>query len=401
MSIESLKTDLSKRPNLKIVHLDKVEDFIGFALETGTKGSMIKVLFRDALSSDDPRFYMYADAITRAFLNPAKIPIDGVHHLLVVIHKDLSADIYANNIPITIMMRPKRDIAKDESVLRSDIADIRELEFPDIDIIDSDKVIFCFKAGWRFGLYFDVGPREWSKAKITESEERLLDIERMKLTLGSLYRHLLFYDLYKSLGSKPVFNELIENGWFPFIEIMGLEYGELSKAYQGKVGIEDRLNKVLDSFDEARLERITSKWWKHPVFKNKRPFVEAALKAYLQGDEAGFINCIKNLWTEIEGTLRIIYRTDKGRGKGVKSGALIEHIIQKGKTTANEDSLFLPDYFLIYLKDVVFANFDGDDQDPNLNRNTSSHGVARPERYTKAHALQLFLALDQIYFYAS
>lgn len=397
----SLRVDLLKRPNLKMVHLDKVNDFIGYALETGVGGDMVKVLFRDALSSDDPRFYVYADAITNVFLNPANIPIDSVHHLLIVIHKDLSADIYANNIPITIMMRPKRDVAKDESILRSDIADIRELDFPGIDIVESDKVIFCFKAGWRFGLYFDVGPREWSKAKIVDSDEKSLDLKLMRLTLGGLYRQLLFYDLYKVLEVKPVFSALIEDGWFPFIEIMGLEYGELSKAYQENIAIEDKLNKVLDSFDEARLARITSKWWKHPIFKDKKPFVDAALKAYSQNDEAGFIGCIKNLWTEVEGTLRIIYRTDRGNSKDVRSGALIEHIIQKGKTTSSEDSLFLPEYFLMYLKDVVFANFDGDDPNPTLNRNTSSHGVANPEEYTRAHALQLFLVLDQIYFYSS
>jgi hypothetical protein len=30
--------ELSERPSLRIVHLDKVRDFVGFALETGTEG---------------------------------------------------------------------------------------------------------------------------------------------------------------------------------------------------------------------------------------------------------------------------------------------------------------------------------------------------------------------------
>lgn len=393
--------NLSERPNLKAVHLDKVQDFIGFVLEGGAKGSMIKVLFRDAITSDDPRFYIYADAIANSFLNPANIPIDGVHHLLVIIHKDLSADIYANNIPLSVMMRPKRDVAKGEAIFKSDIADIQGLNFPGIEILETDKVFFCFKVGWRFGLYFDVGPREWSKGDMTDSEEASLDVEQMQLGIGNLYRRLSFYDLYKSLEPEASFKRLLESGWFPFIEIMGAEYGTLSNAYAEGIAINDRVNELLDSFDETRLTRIISKWWKQPIFQDKQTIIEAATKAYQQGDEAGFINCIKNLSTEIEGILRIAYRTEIGTGKDIRVPMLIDYVIEKAKTTTGKDSLFLPEYFLVYLRDAVFVNFDGDDQNPKLSRNTSSHGVAQPERYTKARALQLILVLDQIYFYIS
>lgn len=398
---DNSNTELSERPNLKMVRLDKVQDFVGFVLEAGVKGSMVKILFRDALTSDDPRFYIYADAIANNFLNPASIPIDGVHHLLVIIHNDLSADVYANNLPLSIMMRSKRDVAKGEHVFKSDIADIQELSFPGIDILESDKVIFCFKVGWRFGLYFDVGPREWSKADLIEAEENTLDIRQMQLGIGNLYRRLLFYDLYKSLEAKEPFGRLLEDGWFPFIEIMGAEYGKLNTAYAERIGIDDRANELIRSFDETRLTRIISKWWKQPVFQDKQLIIEAAVKAYQQGDEAGFINCIKNLSTEIEGILRIGYRTELGKGNGIKVPALIDYVIEKAKTNTGADSLFLPEYFLMYLRDVVFVGFDGDDQDPKLSRNTSSHGVAKTERYTEVHALQLILVLDQIYFYIS
>lgn len=387
--------------DLRRIHLDSVDDFVGFSLENANPGTMTKILYRDALTSDDPRFYIYSDSIANTFLHPAKIPVDGVHRLLIVIHKELTADIYINNVPLAANMRPKRDVAKGEDIVKSDIADIKDLNFPGIEILETDKVIFCFKVGWRFGLFFDVGPRSWSKIEYTETDERFLNIERMQLVLGGLYRQLLFYDLYKSIESKPIFESLRKDGWFPFIEIIGLDYDTLNTAYRENFDIDSKIKKLLAAFTEERLTRITDKWWKHPIFNAKKPIIEAALQAYFQNNDMGNINCIKNLSTEIEGILRIIYRTDTGQGGDLKSAALVEYIVEKAKVTTSENSLFLPVYFLEYLKDVVFVNFDGNDLDPALSRNTSSHGVATSGKYTRDRALQMILVLDQIYFYSS
>jgi hypothetical protein len=392
---------LPSTQNLRRIHLDDVKDFVGFALENATTGTMAKILYRDALTSDDLRFYMYSDSIANSFLHPAKIPVDGVHHLLIVIHEQLTADIYINNIPLAANMRPKHDIAKGQDINKSDIADIRELYFPGIEILPTDKIIFCFKVGWRFGLFFDVGPRVWSRAEFTETDEKTLDIERMQHILGGLYRRLLFYDLYKSLESKPFFDNLLKDGWFPFIEIMGLDYDALITAYRENFDIDSKTKRLVGAFTEERLARITNKWWKNPVFNAKQPILNAALQAYAQDNDAGNINCIKNLSTEIEGILRMVYHTDNSDGKNLKSSALVEYIIKRASTSTSEDSLFLPIYFLEYLKRVIFAKFDDGDANPALSRNTSSHGVAKSEKYTRKQALQMILVLDQLYFYSS
>jgi hypothetical protein len=44
-----------------------------------------------------------------------------------------------------------------EVVSQEDIADIRRKKFPNIALAPTDKVIYCFKTGWRFGLIFDLG----------------------------------------------------------------------------------------------------------------------------------------------------------------------------------------------------------------------------------------------------
>ncbi|HKZ46321.1 MAG TPA: hypothetical protein VJ202_02950, partial [Thermodesulfobacteriota bacterium] len=147
-------------------------------------------------------------------------------------------------------------------------------------------------------------------------------------------------------------------------------------------------------------KKITEKWWKNKTFSDKKPLLEAGVNAYLQNNQDGFVNCIKNLWTEIEGILRKLYHSETGKGDGVKSADLISHIVEKAKTKSGSDySLLLPLPFLKYLQDVVFANFNVENGKVDMSLNASSHGVADANQYTKYRALQLILILDQIYFY--
>jgi len=64
-----------------------------------------------------------------------------------------------------------------------------------------------------------------------------------------------------------------------------------------------------------------------------------------------------------------------------------------------ENTRIVPESFLEYLQNVVFANFDVEKGDFDLSRNSASHGVASDEQYTRSRALQAILILDQIYCY--
>jgi hypothetical protein len=379
-------------------HLDKVADMAGFAAENARPGEMFGVLVRARVTSDEPEFYQYSEEFSKLFLNPLGIPADGVTQFLVVIHADLSADVYVNDIDVVIEMMGKRDITVGEFVSLNDIADIRRVKLPDIEIKDTDRVIYCFKVGWRFGLFFDLTSRP-QPAAAQGGEAAKLDIERMELSMGDLRRYLTFYHVYKVLESEAQFGEMLKDGWFPFVEIIAGEYKALSEAYTDRLDFENRKKAIVDGFTEERIRKITDKWWKNQTFADKRTLIEAGVNAYLQNTQDGFINCIKNLWTEVEGILRALYHADTGKGDGVRSHHLMAHIIEKSKgKSGSEDSLLFPLPFLNYLQDVVFANFNVEIGDVDMSRNTSSHGVAAPAQYTKDRALQLILILDQIYF---
>jgi hypothetical protein len=99
-----------------------------------------------------------------------------VSSLLLVTHKDGSADLYLQDVPMLVEVLAKRDVSAGEAVYQSGIADVRRVKFPNIQLNPDDGVFVCFKVGWKFALFFDL------------AYDRTLDIDRMKRDLGRLYR---------------------------------------------------------------------------------------------------------------------------------------------------------------------------------------------------------------------
>ena len=365
-------------------HLDAVQDIGGFSLANVEKGNRFLVLTRATTNSDEPEFYRYIEKLSNPLFNKVRIFPNAVCQFLILIHEDLSADLYINDFPVEIEIIAKHNMEKGEAVMQDDIADIRRLRFPSVEIVKTDRVIYCFKVGWKFGLFFDLG--------------RKLDTEAMELGLGKSYRYLSFQYVYEVLKNETQFEEMLRDGWFPFIEIVGGEYKPLSEVYQNKFHFEDAIDKIVGTFDEGRIGKITNRWWGNQLFQGKREILQAGINAFLRGDNEGYINCIKTLLPEVEGIIRYQYLKDTGTSGGVKK--LLPYLIEKGKEKSGSgDSLFLPLHFFKYLNDVVFANFNLETGHVELSRNTATHGVAKAEAYTKIRALQTILVLDQIYFY--
>ena len=110
------------------IHLQKVQPIAGFAAVDMPPETYGWILTRAFVCSDDPAFYLYCDQISKVFLN--RYFIDVINHFLVVLHVDLSADVYVNHFPIQIRILAKRDVKAGEPISYSDIADIAALRFP-------------------------------------------------------------------------------------------------------------------------------------------------------------------------------------------------------------------------------------------------------------------------------
>jgi len=81
----------------------------------------------------------------------------------------------------------------------------------------------------------------------------------MELSIGELRRYLSFYHVYKVLETEAQFDEMMKDGWFPFVEILAGEYKKLSEAYQNKFDFENKIKASVDSFGEERIKKITDK----------------------------------------------------------------------------------------------------------------------------------------------
>ena len=382
---------MNKQSTKSNFHWENHEDLAGFAVENkkGDGKETIKVLVWSALTSDQPDFYKYVEQLSNIFLGKVGIIDNDVTQFLVLIHQNRSVDLYINDFPVAVEASIKRNMEKGDLVMRNDIADIRRLNFPSITIDPKDKLIYCFKVGWKFGLFFDL-----------DRQNQDIDTDKMMLTLGSLYRNLSFQYLYNVLSSKELVARLFKDGWFPFIEIIGNEYKKLAAAYENNFDIDNTANSIVEQFDKDRLDKILDRWKQNTVFADKLPLLESAIHSFLQDNQSGYIACIKNLETEIEGIVRIHFFGETGKGNGVKVSELIDHVLDKGlKKSGSADSMFFPKVFTEYLKEAVFCNFDLENGKIDLSRNTSCHGVANADDYTKIKALQLILVVDQIFFY--
>jgi hypothetical protein len=306
-----------------------------------------------------------------------------------VFHIDLSADVYVNDFPIQIKVLAKRDVNAGEPINQNDIADIAELRFPGIDIKENDSVIFCFKKGWKFGLFFDFTPAD---------RKSTLDVERLSHDLGSYYRYLTFQELYSILENKPLFEPMFADGWFPFIHLLGGDFEELAKCYEHKSDFPSNVDRFLSRFDKNRINTFVNRWWKNPLFESKQRILEAGIEAYLLGTEAGYINCVKTLYSEIEGIVRMRYAAEKGKSPNFSE--LIDFVKQKAESKFGpRQSLGFSDVFYRYLNEIVFRNFDITTGQVDLSRHSVSHGVAEQTKYTRTKAIQAILTIDQMYFY--
>lgn len=373
------------------VHVNKVQHIAGF-IAGFLPDNRVDVEVSGGIISDMPEFYKYIDQISNIYFSSPEFSanVNNIHGFLILIHDDLSADIYINDFKVVTEIRLKHNLEVGTLVRQSNIADILALRTPDIDIQDSDSVICCLKVGWKFLLYFNF-----------LSEGRRFDIASMQTELGRLYRYLSFQYVYQTLESKDCFKEMIDDGWFPFVEILGKDYKGLAAMYQnGKSTSDHAVKALLDRFDESRLREMTDKWWDNLLFQEKRELLQAGIDAFLRGTKGDYINCIKNLYTEIEGIMRLLYFEDTGQGNRIGQNQFIDHLIAVGEQTAGDDnSLLLPQQFLRYLTESVFTSFNVETGTVDLSRHSAAHGVATGKDYTAERALQAILTLNQIYFY--
>jgi hypothetical protein len=373
------------------IKIEKFNRFAGFAVQNVEKEHYFWAQTRGFITSDNQDFFTFINII-QSYFAQAQINENYVSNFIILHHSDLSVDVYINNLPIAIEMLSKRNVEAGEFVALNDVADLRRLRFPNIQILPTDHIFIGLKVGWRFLFHFDMTHNDQAK-------DYKIDTDKLYLELGTNYRQLLFYDVYQVIKSKPYYEQMQKDGWFSYVELLYDEFNGLAKTYENNFNYEDTVNKLLNSFNKDRIQRIVARWWNNPLYKSKQKILEAGINSFLLNTEEGYINCIKNLYTEIEGILRSYkYAEKKDRSGSTKK--LAENLQESAiKRMGSSDGTLFPTYFTEYLSMYFYPEFKMNDLEFELTRHTISHGLASAESYTKLRALQVILVLDQIFFY--
>ena len=362
----------------------------GFSVVSVAAGNYYWSLTRAFVHSDQKEFYKYVGQLYGLFVGD-RFLVNQVHTFLVLIHKDSSADVYVNDFPISLLAMAKGDFRQGQLVTSREFADISELRFDGIPITTDDSIIFCFRQRWKFGLFFDLTPTDGSSE---------INVDQLYKDLGSYYKHLAFQETYAVVQNESMYRQLFDDGWFPFIQLLGDDYEKLSEIYQETTNRDALLANFLNAYDKDRIHSFTQYWWRKKSFEDKKDLLTVGIDAYLTVTPAGYISCIKTLYSEIEGILRLAFFHEYGKDPTFSD--LKKFVEDKANSKfVSPGSLGFPDLLYGYFNDVIFGNFDLKDQDVELSRHSVSHGVAQPSQYTKARALQAILTLDQMHFFMS
>lgn len=364
-----------------------IEDFnlCGIAANTARGGDSVKVIEKIFISSLDEHFEQFATNLLQQVTggNPGA----SLNSIYVIIKPDKKAYVYSN-YPFGTNVYLKNAVKQHTVEFKNNVADITAVFFKD-DVINlnpqkGDRLIWLFRENWNFGLFFDFSGE--------------LEPDEILKELGFYYRRMSYLSTYLFLEDTDNFNEMINDGWFPFVSLIGDGLDKIQSYYVGKKKDKLTIECFVDSFDKEKIDGIISRWWGNEKFNNKKKIIEAGVKSFLLDTEDGYVNAVKNLATELEGILRVSYHDDYNRKPTTQE--LKEYITNMGKDKYSSiGSLCFPDKFIEYLTQYIFKGFDVETGVLPESRHTVAHGVGDDSIYNKEFALKLILTLDNIYFF--
>ena len=363
-----------------------IKPISGFCLEAKKAGEMVKVLQRAFLTdSNGDQFYCILENVSSIFLvnwlNENRFTESNIINCLIFLDEKNEADIFIN-IPTIMQIITKRSLDVGNPITKEDIADIRKIEFPGIDIESYCGIFYIFSIGWRKGLYFDLTSIEKSNAR--------KDFKKLGTLFATFYSYITFPEIFKL--EENIKDKMTEHGWFPFTRILGKRFKDLQEAIKNDFPIMETSMKIIDSFDEEVIRKMCDTWMSKEEFKTHEPIIRKGVEEYLEGD---FISSIHILYPRIEGIIRLMCGLEIKNLKSTDLSKKLESVARE-KDGLN---LYLPEDFNKYLIKFFFAPFNLKEEKVPLSRHSLAHGVANASDFDKIKAFQGIMILDQIFFY--
>ena len=94
------------------IHIKKVPGPVDGFLHGSTSDGGVKVAVSFGVTSDESEFYKYIEEIAKVYFSSAEfsINVNEIHGFLILVHSDLSADIYINDFKVTTQVQFKRSL---------------------------------------------------------------------------------------------------------------------------------------------------------------------------------------------------------------------------------------------------------------------------------------------------
>lgn len=362
---------------------------IGVALSEA-ENNKVKVLQRGFLLEHDSNIFSTAlsefqKLYLNHFFNEMNIDMSGIGNFVIQISPDNEVHVEINTpLKGSILAKgpSKQKIKKGDPVTKNQIADIKELEMPYIEIKENWGKIVFFSVNSKRGLYLDLTPLDVNSDFFSYPLEK---------PLAQLYTYLTFPELIETFPK--IQKKLIKRGWFPFIHLLGTDFERLSSAIEKKLKIDEIEKEIIDSFDDEYILSLVDEWMKNPLFqthKSHEDIIRRGIDRYLNND---YISAIHILIPRIEGLLRYLYAETSS--KNASFSDLREMLKNIG--SKKDSNLILPFDFDEYLKSFYFKGFTVYNKDVKVSRMSIAHGVAID--YSKKSAFQAIMILDQLSYY--
>lgn len=359
---------------------------VGFTAETAPAGSPVSVIQRAFVTTDDgEKLHAYLDGIfsqqVMAELAKRQVPLEWVNSVLINVTDRTKAHVHLN-FDTSVKAIVKNPKTCGSTVMASDIADIRAVSFSEFPMPIEGAIVYVFRQGWRWALYFDF-------SMLPDEPKRPL--AGLPELFGQFHNVMHFRDLFRM--RPDLLEKMYAAGWFPFIRLPLSLLKDLYLALEAGFPTDDAVRVLLESIPEDELVRLLGEWKARPVFADHAECLARAVERYKSAD---YISASHILAPRIEGLLRSLHI---GKGGKPKSPQLLDGLMHKVRDSVKGPSAFLPEAFRDYLRTFLYAGFDLETGHVDFSRNSIAHGVTLADQFDRVRALQLFLIVDQIAFF--
>ncbi|EHU0328794.1 hypothetical protein QX213_03925 [Vibrio vulnificus] len=365
------------------------EILAGYSLSTSQGGELVSVQYRGfVLQSEGREFIRKAEGVVNRILSklPVSISPNDVKTLVVIINKNLEADVYINECDVIAEAVISKSVNKGDPVTKNDLYHIHSVNLSDIKFPSDCSYIILLTNGWDRVFYYDFGPT------IGSDEKKLIDYDVNRF-LGLGLSASLFFEMF-DLSSKE-WEKIINTGWFPFSYLTYEQQENLINHIKYDWDMSSIIDGINDTFIGGKDEWLEALNANEAIRKHLN-LVSKALTHHMNGD---YESAIHLLYPRLEALLREDFISKNPGMQGRKQQILANHIGTNISGYSHHLSRYFPEKFSEFILKSYFKDFDPDVESDFVSRNSLSHGSVGDSALTLSSSIVGFLILDQIHRY--